>query len=277
MSSTQPIDTTAAEAYERHMVPGMFLPWTDVLLERAAPKPGEHVLDVACGTGIAARLAAPLVGATGTVVGLDIDAGCIEIARRTNVELPALSEWHCASALEMPFAAGSFDLVLCQQGLQFFPDRLKGFAEIRRVLKPSGRLAASMWLALEENKGHEAVVRALERQKVDTASARRAFSLANTREIRDLAARAGFRDIDIRIEGGRSRFASLDAFLEGMTVGSPSARHSIALLSSEVRARFFDEVRETLSQYVVAGGVLAYPTRTHILVARVDAAHGGKS
>src|SRR5688500_15457660 len=84
---TQPIDTSAAEAYERNLVPGMFLRWTHVLLERAAPKPGEHVLDVACGTGIAARLAAPLVGPTGKVVGLDIDAGCIEIARRVNLGL----------------------------------------------------------------------------------------------------------------------------------------------------------------------------------------------
>lgn len=277
MSPTQPIDTTAAEAYERHMVPGMFLAWTHVLVERAAPKPGERVLDVACGTGIAARLAAPLVGATGKVVGLDIDAGCIETARKVTRGLPAPNEWHCASALEMPFAANDFDLVLCQQGLQFFPDRLKGFAEIRRVLKPSGRLAASMWHTLEQNKGHEAVVRSLERHNVNTASATRAFSLSDADEVRDLAARAGFRDIDIRTEDGRTAFASMDAFIEGMTLGSPSARHAIALLSNEARTQFLDDVRERLSPYVLAGGVLAYPTRTHIVTARADAAHGGTS
>jgi ubiquinone/menaquinone biosynthesis C-methylase UbiE len=271
MSPAGSIDTTAAEAYEQHMVPGMFLPWTRVLIERAAPKAGERLLDVACGTGIAARLAAPLVGAAGKVVGLDIDAGCIEIARRIARDMRTPNEWHCASALGMPFAAGTFDLCLCQQGLQFFPDRLKGFAEIRRVLKPSGRLAASLWTSLEDNKGHQAVVQALERQNVDTTSARRAFTFGHVQEIRDTASRAGFGNVELRTEDGMTAFASLESFLEGMTQGSPSARHSIALLSDEARARFFDDVREMLSPYVISGGALAYPTRTHILVARTGA------
>lgn len=270
MASTNPIDTSAAEAYEQHMVPGMFLPWTHVLIDRGAPKPGEQVLDVACGTGIAARLAAPAVGVTGKVVGLDIDAGCIEIARRIARGVPAPNEWHCASALEMPFAAHSFDLGLCQQGLQFLPDRLKGFTEIRRVLKTSGRLAASLWARLEENKGHYAVVQALERQGADTTSARRAFSFANPQEIRETAARAGFGNIQLRTEDGLTEFASVESFLEGMTRGSPSARHSIALLSEPARERFFDDVRETLAPYAAAGR-LAYPTRTHIVTAEVRA------
>ena len=78
----QPIDTTAAEAYEEHMVPGMFLHWTELAVGVAAPQPGERVLDVACGTGIGARLAFGAVQAGGTVAGLDLDAGVIEIARR---------------------------------------------------------------------------------------------------------------------------------------------------------------------------------------------------
>lgn len=83
MSQTdQPIDTTGAEAYETHMVPGMFAHWAELVVRRAAPQPGEQVLDVAGGTGIGARRAASQVGPTGRVVGVDIDPGVVEVARR---------------------------------------------------------------------------------------------------------------------------------------------------------------------------------------------------
>lgn len=151
MASEKSIDTTVAEAYEQHMVPGMFRHWTELQVGLAAPKAGEHVLDVACGTGIGARLAAAHVGPTGRAVGIDIDPGVIELARQLSRGGETPMEWHCASALEMPLESDVFDLALCLQGLQFFPDRLKGFAEIRRVLKPSGRLVASFWGPLESN------------------------------------------------------------------------------------------------------------------------------
>ena len=109
------------------------------------------------------------VGPTGRAVGIDIDPGVIELARQLSRGGETPMEWHCPSALEMPLESDVFDLALCLQGLQFFPDRLKGFAEIRRVLKPSGRLVASFWGPLESNKGHHVVVQGLERLGVDAA------------------------------------------------------------------------------------------------------------
>jgi SAM-dependent methyltransferase len=267
MSQTNPqIDTTAAEAYERFMVPGIFLRWTEYLIRLAAPQPGEHVLDVACGTGIGARLAAHAVGSTGKVAGLDIDAGVIEVARKV-AERPATPmSWHCASALKMPFRDREFDLCLCLQGVQFLPDRLAGFAEIRRVLRPSGRLVASIWAPLEFNKGHHAVVQALERQEVDASGAKRACSFADADDIREAATRAGFANIDLRTEDGVSHFESIQTFIDGMTIGS-STRHAVALLPEEGRDRFIRDVTTMLEPYLV-GGELAYPMRTHILLAR---------
>src|SRR5262245_39678644 len=125
------IDTTAGEAYEKHMVPGMFARWTDRAIRLAALRPGERLLDVACGTGIGARSAASALGRSGKACALDLDAGVIEVARRMPQGEGAPIEYHCASALEMPFANGTFDVALCLQGIQFFPDRVKGFAEIR--------------------------------------------------------------------------------------------------------------------------------------------------
>ena len=267
MSSPQAVDTTAAEAYEQYMVPGMFLHWAQMQVALAAPKPGEHVVDVACGTGVGARLAAERVGPTGKVVGVDVDAGLIEVARRLSGGNATPMEWHCASALQMPLADGSFDLALCLQGLQFFPDRPKGFAEIRRVLKPSGRLVASLWGPLESNKGHHAVVQALERQNADAGPAKRACSFSNAEDIRAMAAQAGFANIEVRTEDGASRFASVQSFLDSMSRGSPSTRHAIAQLPADSRERFMQDVREALAPYA-AGGMLAYPMRTHVLTAR---------
>lgn len=265
--SNHSMDTTAAEAYEMHMVPGMFAHWAEMLVRIAAPQPGEHVLDVACGTGIGARLVAEVFGRGGRVAGLDIDAGVIEVARRTAGRCGMQIEWHCASALEMPFDDAAFDLCLCLQGIQFFPDRVAGLAQIRRVLKPSGRLVASLWGPLDANRGHHAVVAALERQNVDASPAKRACSLSDPAEIRAAVAKAGFGHIEIQTEDGTSRFESMRAFVDGMTIGSPSTRHAVARLPESGRDIFVKDVTAMLEPYLDAGR-LTYPMRTHILVAR---------
>src|SRR5438105_15897251 len=114
---------SAPENYERYLVPAIFGPWAADLLALAAPQPGERIMDLACGTGVVARLTAERVGTAGVIVGLDLNPGMIELAR----SLPALNgaavDWRVGSALELPFAHATFDVVLCQQGLQFFPDR----------------------------------------------------------------------------------------------------------------------------------------------------------
>ena len=259
--------TAAAEAYEKYMVPGMFLHWAEMLVRIAAPQPDENVLDVACGTGIGARLVAEISGGTGRIAGLDIDQGMIEVARKSAGRCAVPIQWHCASALSMPFDMASFDLCLCLQGLQFLPDRTAGLAELRRVLKPTGRLVASIWGPLEANAGHRAVVAALERQGVDATAAKRACSFADPEEIRAAAVLAGFGQIALQTEDGTSRFESISTFLDGMTIGSPSTRHAVARLPEAGRSVFASDVSAALEPYV-RNGRLEYPMRTHILVAR---------
>lgn len=249
------------------MVPGMFARWTERAVNLAGLQPGEQLLDVACGTGIGARLAAKRIGRAGQVVGLDLDPGVVEVARRLAAAAGTPIECHCASALEMPLPDAAFDVVFCLQGIQFFPDRVAGFTEIRRVLKPRGRLVATIWGPIETNKGHEAIVRALENQKVDAAAAKKACSFADPAEIRNSAARAGFGSIEIRTEDGLTNYASFESFMEGMTVGSPSTRRAVQLLPEGGRDQFVKEVRAALAPYIV-DGKLAYPMRTHIVVAR---------
>jgi ubiquinone/menaquinone biosynthesis C-methylase UbiE len=132
---------TAAENYERFFVPAIARPVADDLVSAARLRSGEQVLDVACGTGIIARLAAEKVGPDGSVVGVDVAPDMIEVAR--SVALPAGFEidWRQGDAASLPLPDGSFDVVLCQMALMLFQDKAAALAEMRRVLDAAGRVA----------------------------------------------------------------------------------------------------------------------------------------
>ena len=154
---------TGAEMYERGLVPAIFAPWAAVLIKQAALQRGERVLDVACGTGVVARLAVQQVGSTGRIIGLEKDAERLAVARSLP-PVPGVSlEWQESNALAMPFADAYFDALLCQQGLQVFPDRPAALREMHRALVPGGRLILSVWGSLEQCPGYAALVGALER------------------------------------------------------------------------------------------------------------------
>src|SRR5688500_1839868 len=134
---------SATENYERYFVPAIGAPLAADLTDMAAPRPGERVLDVACGTGIVARLAAERVGTGGAVVGLDFNPGMLGVAR--SVTPPDLAiEWQEASADVMPLPNEAFDVVLCQLALQFMPDKAAALREMRRVLAIDGRVAINV-------------------------------------------------------------------------------------------------------------------------------------
>ena len=127
---------SAAENYERFFVPAIATPVAGLLLDRAALRPGERVLDVACGTGLIARRAVELVGPSGAVAGIDVAPDMIEVAASISDQI----EWRIGDASSLPFPDGSFDVVTCQMGLMFMEDRPRAVAEMRRVLADGGRI-----------------------------------------------------------------------------------------------------------------------------------------
>lgn len=129
----------AAELYEREYVPTVGRPMAYGLMSAAQPRGHEQVLDVACGTGIAARIAAEAVIDFGNVTGLDASPAMLKVAA---AHAPAGINWVQGSAEDIPLPDDSFTLVLCLQGLQHFGNRLRALAEIRRVLAPGGRFAS---------------------------------------------------------------------------------------------------------------------------------------
>lgn len=134
---------TVPENYERYFVPAIGAPLAADLVAAAAPQPGERVLDVACGTGIVARLAAERVGPTGTVVGLDINGGMLAVARAATPSSAAI-DWHEAPADASALPSSAFDVVACQMGLQFFPDKVAALREMHRVLAPGARIVLNV-------------------------------------------------------------------------------------------------------------------------------------
>ena len=141
-----------AETYEQYLGPAIADPWTRALLEYAAPQPGERALDVACGTDSVARHVAPMVGTSGKAV-----------ARALPAPAGATIAWLEGNAISLDLPDDAFDLVLCQQGLQFFPDRAASVREMRRVLTDGGRVAISVWQALHRHPVYEALLHATAR------------------------------------------------------------------------------------------------------------------
>ena len=137
--------TLASAAYERVMVPAVFGPLAKHLLDTAALAQGVKVLDVACGTGIVARMAAPQIGATGPVVGVDTNEAMLAVARAQPQPTETHVEWRQGDATKLPFPDAEFDTVLCQHGLQYVPDRPAAVQEMTRVLRSGGQLALSVF------------------------------------------------------------------------------------------------------------------------------------
>lgn len=144
----------APEHYQRHV--GVIMrPFVDALVSAVVGR-DDAVLDVACGTGFVVRAAAAVVGAAGRVVGADINRGMLEVAREVPHALPCPVEWVEASALALPWDDDVFDVVTCQQGLQFMPDPAACLAEMARVTRVGGRIGVTVWASVEQSPYMEA-------------------------------------------------------------------------------------------------------------------------
>ncbi len=262
------LDGNADERYERYLVPAMFRPWAEDLVALAAPEPGESVLDVACGSGVVARLVAQRVGPSGTVVGLDFNAGRLAVARSLPPVPGVAIQWREGDALALPFASCTFSLVCCQQGLQFFPDRLKALMEMHRVLTPGGRLALNVWRSIQYNPGAAAMAQALERHvSPEAATFRRSpFAFGDGDELQRVVAEAGFRDVVVRPAVKVLHFPSAEEFVRHYVSGVAPLAQMVAQATDSARAAVLVAVSEALRSYVGADG-LAIPKASHLVTA----------
>lgn len=257
----------AAEFYERY-VRLLMEPWVRRLVDVAALQPAEHVLDVACGTGFVARFAAQRVGAVGRVVGVDLNASMIEAARAASGRDAATTiEWRTGDAAALPFESGIFDVVLCQQGMQFFPDRLLALREMRRVLRLEGRLAFTVWSAIGDTPYQATLADALARHVSPEAGsmARAPCALHDARELHGLVASAGFRNVSVRPTIETTKLPLPEEFVPGHLAALPIAP-AIARLAPDRRAALLEEMTEGLRAYV-DGDQLVLPSGVNVVTA----------
>jgi ubiquinone/menaquinone biosynthesis C-methylase UbiE len=264
------LEGSSAELFQRYIVPLITSLWAADLVDRSAPRSGERVLDIACGTGIVARLAAERMS-TGRVVGLDLNPGMLAVARTTPQDGGPKIDWYEANVLSMPFLDGSFDVVLCQLGLQFFPDRPRALEEIFRVLVRGGRLALSVFTSIERTPVHLALADALDRHLAPGASSikRSEHSLSDGRVLQDLVSAAGFNRVTVTPVTQMIRFPSPRDYVRLQLSATPQAS-LVAGMDASRRDALIDVITRDLVRSLsgfTAGPELVSPQECHVLTA----------
>ncbi len=261
---------SAMAVYEEVLVPRMFVPWGDLLLDELRLSAGDTVLDVACGPGPVTRMAAGRVGVAGKVIGCDISAAMLAIARSKPTMADAGPiEYMEASAEQLPVASQSADAVSCQQGLQFFPDRPAALLEMRRILAPAGQLAVSVWAGIEQCPPFAAVQAALrDAAGPDFAERFQAgpWGMPGEEELRGLLEEAGFTEVRVKtavlpvtFEGGAAQLLS--------TLATAPLATELESLPAERRDRLVNAFAEAVQPLLDGGQVRSHLT-SHIATAR---------
>ena len=271
---TWQLEGSAPELYERYLVPTVTLPWARDLVEHVGLRPGLRVLDVACGTGVVARLAASEVGDGGRVAALDVNGEMLAVGRSLPPPVGAAIEWVEGSADALPFGDGEFDVVLCQLGLQFFPDRPSALREMRRVLATAGCVAASVFTSIERNPAAHALAEAVDRYLGETASRakRSEHSLADREELRDLFDDAGFVGVEIQTVAQTIRFASVEEWVGIQFAATPLAA-LLARLDRPERERVVGAVSVDVGKALeafVSDDAFAFPQEVYVAAGAKD-------
>jgi len=256
------------ENYDRYMVPLIFAAYAIDMAERAAGLAPSAVLEVAAGSGVVTRALAPRLAADARYVVTDLNQPMIDYAA-SRQPADARITWRQADALALPFADGTFDLVCCQFGVMFFPDRVAGYRQARRVLKPGGHFVFNVWDRIEENVFADDVTRALARMFPNDPPrflARTPHGYHDTALIRDELAAAGFSHIAIDTRAEQSRAAS-------PRIPALAYCHG-TVLRTEIEARDplgLDAATEAAADAIAerhGAGEVAAKIQAHVVVAR---------
>jgi ubiquinone/menaquinone biosynthesis C-methylase UbiE len=231
--------------YDRYMGPLIFVDYAEDLARRAAVLHPARVLETAAGTGIVTRALARILGPEAEIAATDLNQAMLDFAAAQ----PGLERvsWRQADAQRLPFDNGTFDAVLCQFGVMFFPDRVAGYREARRVLRPGGQFLFSVWDRLAENEFSQIVanaVAALFPEDPPQFLTRTPYVYHDADVIKRELSAAGFTRIAIETVARRSRAASPREPALGLCCGSP--------LRSEIEARAADRLEAAIDAATAA-------------------------
>jgi ubiquinone/menaquinone biosynthesis C-methylase UbiE len=237
-------DEAAAE-YDRAFshVTAHFMPF---LLRAAHIAPGMRVLDIATGTGLSAEAALAAVGPTGHVTAADVSPAMAQRARKRLGKVPNASV-SVEDGQALSFSDENFDAVLCNLGLMFFPDPMRGLSEFRRVLRSGGRAAASVNTVVERSYNHQINVIIARYEPSLTEAVTRAFALGEASRLQSLFSGAGFVDLETHTVKHTFVLPSFDAYYGPFERGGASTGQALAALPEEIRRAVREEVRRDLA------------------------------
>lgn len=251
--------------YEHFAVPAFAFQWATDLVQDYV-EPGDRVLDAGCGTGIVARCARHRMRLRGQVVGIDIDEDKIEMARLCE---PVAVEWRVANVTRMPFDYGWFDVVLCQQALQHFVDKLGALKEMRRVLRPGGRLALTVWHSTEHIPVYAAIERVIADVVGDTTFRLPPFAFDQPQELRRLAEEAGFLEVELLKETKMTRLESWSHIIDISLEAYRGLFGPVPDFDELQRGRLMVAARDALRGFADPDtGVVEFPQTAHLLIAK---------
>jgi SAM-dependent methyltransferase len=251
--------------YDRYLGPLIFEPYADDLAERVTGRPAQRVLETAAGTGILTRALARALPAAG-IVATDLSQPMLDFAAAQPGA--ARVTWQRADAMSLPFPDQSFDAVACQFGVMFFPDRIAGYREARRVLRPGGRFVIGVWDRIEDNEFADVVTAAVAGLFPDDPPsflARTPHGYHDAARIRADLAAAGFAAVAIDTIERRSRAVSGRDAAIGYCQGTP--------LRNEIETRDKSRVGEATEAAAAAlearfgRGAIDGKMQAHVVVA----------
>ena len=254
------------EIYERVLVGPLFRPFAEELIARLQPRQGDSVIDVACGTGIVARVARAKLGPDARIVGVDVAPAMLAVARSVDPTI----DWREGNATSLPVSEDErFSVLTCHQGLQFFPDKAAAAREMHRVVEPGGRVAIATWRPLQDLPVALELNDIAERHVGKIVDMRHSFGTPD--HVKALLADAGFHDVrvdtfshDVRFDDG-ALYARLNAMaVIGMSEKGKTLNEAER---SELAARIAADSQGAITRST-KNGALVIPLTTNIATAR---------
>ncbi len=232
---------------------------THAALDLAAPRPGEHVLDIGCGSGTTTLLLADAVGAAGNVTGIDLSAPMLEVARRRAMKSASRAKFIEADATDCRFELETFDLAFSQFGVMFFPDPVAAFANIRRAMRKGGRLAFACWRHPFENPWAtvpESAARPLLPPAPPTPpEAPGRYSFANPDRVKSVLLQAGFHAPELRKFDTRIHLGDTPEAAASSSIDAGPLMRMLADVDEETRAKVRAAVTARLARELGPGGI----------------------
>jgi SAM-dependent methyltransferase len=259
-------DMSAMQIYDDVLVPRLFTPWARLLLARLDLQPGEALVDVACGPGSVTRPAAIEVGPAGRVTGVDLSPAMLAIAQAKQA-LPRAGaiDYHHAPADRLPVDDAGFDVAACQQGLQFFPKPAAALTEMRRAVRPGGRVAITVWAEIDDSPPFAALEGAIREVAGDELADRYRggpWGMPDADQLRELLEHAGFEEIRVTRDALPLSFDS--AAQLGSTLAASPICADLDLLSAPRR----EQLGQALERSVTVNDGLHAEAVAHLAFAR---------